>query len=490
MQQNNSKSTFSADELIRRLHKSNCIPALDENISQLCGMTHNSTTSATELTAIIMRDAALTSRLLTMANSAGYRPRNPVKTVSGAVILFGFERIQQLAVGLTLFHKHATDIRDKELYRLLVCAYCTGNLAMHLGKALNDKTPEEFFVAGLLQQIPRLVLANGFPDEYRKMEQRIAKEKLHPDDACQQTFGMRLADISDAIAKYWNVNPENLSAVNDKEQRRKVVSLSAETCDMLFGNRPTGPESMVALSGAIQQLLRRREFSLPDFIGESADTDPNMKQFFHLSAQDLTMMTRIAEWGRVSSSEVANSLTASFQKHPEAPPVDDSPLIMAHFLSELMLAVHGRLDFNNVLMIAQEGIFRCMQPEFVVACFIDRERKHLQGRLYAGRNSGVAAERFRVTLSNTTRLAAKVMSGRDALLTNAAKQPVLDDDHILEELHIDSMLLMPITANREPFGLLLVARKTGDPALTSDDSLWISAIASHIGLSFEQLYTN
>ena len=75
---------FTVQELVRRLRQKDCIPALDENVAQLCRMTGNKDTAATELTLVIMRDAAITSRLLAMANSATYRTRTPVKTVSAA----------------------------------------------------------------------------------------------------------------------------------------------------------------------------------------------------------------------------------------------------------------------------------------------------------------------------------------------------------------------------------------------------------------------
>ena len=485
-----SKPPFTLQEIVRRLRQSDSIPALDENVSQLCRMTGCKDTAATDLTLVIMRDAAITSRILAMANSATYRQRTPVKTVSAAVILLGFDRIQQLSLGLTLFNKHASNVRDKELYRLLVCAYCTGNLAMHMARTLNDETPEELFVVGLLRQLPRLVLANGFPDLYRQMDQLVLSGKCDIEQACKQVFGVRFDEIAQAIAEHWNLRDPKTAVPTgaNAEARQRAVQLSVDVSDMLFGNKPTGPEFIGTVSQRISNLLHCKNLSLPDFVGSSSGNDPNMEHFFNLTQQDLIMMTRIAEWGKVSSSDVANSLTASFNKRPPEPEVQpDEPLVMAHFLSELMLAVRKRYTFNDVLMIAQEGIYRCIHPDCVIASFIDRERKNLQGRIYAGKTPGVSANRCRVTLNVPNKLAAQNLQTGEALLATSTAQPVLDDDTLLTELDIESILLVPIVAGSRPIGQYLLGRKTDHLPFTPDDCLWMTAIAGHVGMSFEQI---
>ena len=488
------KPPFTLGEILQMLRQSNSIPALDENVAQLCRMTGNRDTAATDLTLVVMRDAAITSRLLAVANSAIYRVRTPVKTVSAAVILLGFERVQQLALGLTLFNKHAGNIRDKELYRLLVCAYCTGNLAMHLARTMGDETPEELFVSGLLRQLPRLILANGFPDLYRQMDHLVVSGKCDVDHACKQVFGVRFEEIEQALAKHWNMaDPAKDGAPSatksGAENRRRAVHLAVDVSDLLFGNRAAGPDVVGATALEIANLLRVKKLSLPDFVGASAAGDPNMYHFFNLNEQDLVMMTRIAEWGKVSSSEVANSLTANFKKRPESAPAPDEPLEMAYFLSELMVSVRKRYAFNDVLMIAQEGIYRCIHPDFAIAAFLDRERKHLLGRLYAGSRSGIDASRYRVTLDSENILAAQNMRSADAIIAQVSSQPVLDDDRLLADLDIASVLLVPITAGAGSIGQLCLGRRADQPPFTSDDRLWMTAIAGHLGMSFEQIDT-
>lgn len=488
------KPSAAATELVRKLRQTNSIPALDENVSHLCQLTDRSETSTADLTTVIMRDAGLTSRLLAMANSAAYRPRNPVKTVSSAVILFGFDRVRQLAVGLSLFQKHSHDVRDKELYRLLVCAYCTGIFAMDLARRIRDENPEELFVIGLLHQLPRLVLFNGFPDKYRNIDRLIVQKKMSLDRACNQVFGAGYEDLAAAMAEHWNL-PKSHHAYSGEaavgaHQRRLSVRLAVEIADMLFGNSPAGPVAAAELSAQAASLLDRESFSLPDFVGDTVEKDPNMEAFFRLSKQDISMMARIAEWGKVSSADVANTLTQSFEHHASAEVEKDAPLVMAHFLSELMIAVRNRTGINEVLMLAQEGIFRCLKPNCVITAFVTADRTRLQGRLYAGQNPYLQPGRYQLQLNADDCLAAQNMQGKDVIVASAKNKRILPNDSLIRELGIDSVLLAPICARDQAIGQFFLGRQANGAPFSADDCLWMVAISGHVALAFESVGKN
>ena len=489
MQNAKCKKFRTADELVAKLRQTDSIPALDENVVQLSRLTSEHNTSASDLTAVIMRDPALTARLLTVANSVTYRPRLPVRTISSAVVLFGFGRVRQLALGLSVFNQHTGAARDKELYRLLVCAYCSGNIALHLGHALKDEEPEELFVAGLLHQLPRLILANGFPEQYQTFESLTVQKGYDIEQACKEVFGIYFHEIVAAIANYWHLDDKigtDLTPVMIAK-RKRAVELSVEASNLLFGNLPTGHEPTAKLAESMQDLIKTPTISLPEFIGACTEGDPNMGDFFNLTSEDMVMMTRIAEWGKVSSTDVANTLTNTRQKKPEPPTTEiNAPLGMALFLSELMLAIRDNYSCNDILMMAQEGIYRCISCECVFAAFLVPNSRMLQGRLYAGQRPGVAANRLRIQLDESSQAAKAIEQNETTLTTVDPQHKVLHDDRILYELGLYSILLAPIYANRKPIGAFVLGRKQQQPAFTADDKLAMSAIASHVGLSFEQ----
>ncbi|HXG48847.1 MAG TPA: HDOD domain-containing protein, partial [Methylomirabilota bacterium] len=91
--------------LLKDLRERGQLPALDENIATLCSLAGDPMACAAELTSVILRDAALTANVLSVANSAAFGPAEPVKTVSAAILLMGFERVRCLATGLGILRQ-------------------------------------------------------------------------------------------------------------------------------------------------------------------------------------------------------------------------------------------------------------------------------------------------------------------------------------------------------------------------------------------------
>jgi len=302
---------------------------------------------------------------------------------------------------------------------------------------------------------------------------------------------LNFSAIKDAIEEYWNLKGDQSSARGKgaREHRRHTIDMAVHVSDLLFGNRPTGPEEVGKVSSSLKQLLKKREFSLPEFVGEASDADPNIEDFFNLSSQDMVMMTRIAEWGKVSSTDVANSLTETREKQSTQEETEANPsLMMAHCLSELTLAVRDGFSFSDILMIAQEGVFRCIPCECVIVMFLDQKKKFMKGKLCVGRKTSVDASRCQVTLNSAQGLAAKNLKGRDAeVFACDPKTNILDHDSLLHELQIQEVLLVPIRVAENAIGQFLLCRSKADAPFSMDDMLWMNAIASHVGMSFSQL---
>ena len=170
--------------LVTELRLKGNLPALDANVTTICRLTADPLTCTADITAVILRDCSLTSRLIATANSALYRPSEPIKTVSAAILLLGFEKIRAMALALEIIQEMSKCARDRNLYRFFACAYFTGLFAMTLGQKVNYPNPEELLVAGVLSELPRLLLANAFPEKYAVMEKRIMSAQQSLASAC------------------------------------------------------------------------------------------------------------------------------------------------------------------------------------------------------------------------------------------------------------------------------------------------------------------
>ncbi len=137
---------------------------LPEVALRIARMVDDPTTSSTDIGREISRDAALTARLLRIANSSAFGQNGKIATISRAITVLGVRQVRDLAVGLTAVRTF--DGIGNELVTMasfwrhsFLCAVAAGQIA-----ALRDRGRDDSpFVAGLLHDIGQLVLFSRAP---------------------------------------------------------------------------------------------------------------------------------------------------------------------------------------------------------------------------------------------------------------------------------------------------------------------------------------
>ncbi len=272
----------------------------------LTNVCRKSNSRASDLVAIIMRDSALSSNLLATINSVLYRPRVPIQTISSAVVLLGFEKVQSLALRLSIFDKQKKNSKNGTLYRLLLHSYFTGSFALSLARTTEYRNPEEAFVAGLLSQLPHQVLANSFPDKYAHMENLVRQGSSYK-MACIKVFEVDYEEICQAIVNSWNF-PENITRTildvgGYKNPILPYVKEAINLADSIFGYEKDKPRKIKSIQKRLQKLLRNPKFSVYEFIKFSARHDENIAKFFNLDENDINKIVKVLKNGELDPSQ-------------------------------------------------------------------------------------------------------------------------------------------------------------------------------------------
>jgi HD-like signal output (HDOD) protein len=114
---------------------------------------------------VVMRDPALTARLLRLVNSSFYGLRSRVDTVSRAVALLGMRELQKLVCAVSAIEKFSrlssTVTNMNAFWRHGVY---TGLMAQALAKRLHVLHPERLFVAGVMHDIGTLLVNHRYPE--------------------------------------------------------------------------------------------------------------------------------------------------------------------------------------------------------------------------------------------------------------------------------------------------------------------------------------
>jgi len=183
------------------------LPTLPRTVLRITELVNDPRASAKDLSIIITDDQVLTARLLKLVNSSfyGFPPR--VSTVTGAIVLLGFDAIRNLLLTtsvLDLFPARIAKVRrdQEQLWdHSLACAIG----AKSIGNFLRHDKLEELFVAGLLHDIGKIVEMMFLPEEFARITERVRAEGVLISSAEQDLLGCTHADIGRLLAERWNL---------------------------------------------------------------------------------------------------------------------------------------------------------------------------------------------------------------------------------------------------------------------------------------------
>ncbi len=194
------------DSLRLFVQKITKLPTLPAIAYEVLSLASDDLVSTDRLEQIIEKDPAISSKVLSFANSAFFGYKSADDTVGSAMQRIGLNNVKNIAVGISLMtafdhgrHEHALDYR--KIFRHSVA---TGIVAKVLAERIRAKAPDRIFLGGLLHDLGLLLLNRYFPDIYSKAAAKAKKgEPLL--DAEREVLGFTHAEIGAWLADQWKL---------------------------------------------------------------------------------------------------------------------------------------------------------------------------------------------------------------------------------------------------------------------------------------------
>jgi eukaryotic-like serine/threonine-protein kinase len=212
---NQGISMTSAD-VFAQIEKMGQLPSLPQTLLHVQSVASDERSSAEDLAVCILKDQALTMRVLKVVNSAMYQRRSQerVHTVRKAVIVMGFETVRKLALGLSVFDMMSKLSRSPWLAHIANHSLMTAAFAQILAEASGSTKPEEAFVAALVHDIGKIVLLECSPaamdavlDDRAGGGGALEAERRH--------FGITHDRAGRRLAARWDLPPQIQNVIGD-----------------------------------------------------------------------------------------------------------------------------------------------------------------------------------------------------------------------------------------------------------------------------------
>ena len=167
------------EDLYEQIAQMEALPTLPAVVVHLLELVQDETSDAERVAQVIESDQAMTGRTLQLVNSNLYGFRTPITTVRRAVSAIGYKAVRCMALGMSLVRIFSEKSGSKafsmrEFWKhSLACAVCARLLAEKTEGAVD---PDEAFVAGLLHDLGRPLLASYDLAAYDRVVFRIDSE--------------------------------------------------------------------------------------------------------------------------------------------------------------------------------------------------------------------------------------------------------------------------------------------------------------------------
>ena len=382
-----ARRPVSAAEWVERIREEE-MPALGATVALVQSITDDETASTDRLARVILQDAAMTAKVLKLANSAFYNPsRLNISTISRAIIVLGFNVVAEMAVGIRLVDALLSGGVRQRVVEEMARSFHAAVLARSIATIRRDPRSEEMFIAALLSNVGEMAFWSFGGEAAQQLDEALGKGELDPEAAQVAVVGFRLRQLSVGLAREWKLGPLLQSVLEERRPGPPEVSIR-------YALRVAAETRKGWESPASVELVAK----LADFVGIPVE---------QMTAQLVSCTEEaVGIAACFGAGEAALQIPAPRRKTPEpAVEVSEShepdPMLQLRILRELSGMISTGAGLNQVMNLVLEGLYRGVGFDRVLFAMLTPNRLQLVAK--AGLGSGIEALRqhFLFSLDDT-----------------------------------------------------------------------------------------
>jgi len=216
------------------------------DVNQILKMKYS---SANDIADVILKDMALTTKLLKLVNSSFYGQfsNKSIATISEAMIILGTEEIKLAATSLKIYELMKDITNIKILKNMAIRSLQRSIIARELALGEKVKDAEAIQISAMLYGFGEYLVAFFSPKVYINIEIAIDEKKISKEQASKSVIGVSYSELGRFFSSRWNLPPSIVSAMKPisnfdlsknkliaEDMQRFICSFSDELCNIDF----------------------------------------------------------------------------------------------------------------------------------------------------------------------------------------------------------------------------------------------------------------
>jgi len=497
----------TARQLLSDISKIRDFPALSQVISEVNRISRSDTSNTDELTEAILKDVALTNKLLRIVNSAvfsQFTDGRQINTVSRAIVILGYDIVRDTALALMLFEHLNNHAQAAELKGEAVESFFCGIIGRALANRAGMSNGEEVFICALLRNLGRMMCRLHFYERSKKVDRLIVEENLSEAVASRRVFGMSFDKFGLAIGQMWHMPTELLQGmtplpanvpiktpVNDQQRMRIFASMALEICAVMRKAPPEAMQDVIkAVSKKYDQAVHIPVKGLVSLLSEASQAMEREAHILEIDVRSSQLMRRLlAVEDKVKSGEAEDAGEDYLGEIAVASGDDDPTSLLIAGMQDLTSMMLGDFNPTELLQVAAELFYRSGHFDHVLISTISASGKELIGRIGFGLNAERLKKGLHIPLNFSPDVFHAALSKNvDILISDTQADNIRNRIPVFHHEYSGarSFLLLPISMGSRPVALIYCDRQAESLILPPQTLNLVKALRNQVALALRQ----
>lgn len=365
------------------------MPALGATVALVHAVTEDESATTDRLAQVILQDAAMTAKVLKLANSAFYNPaRQPISTISRAIVVLGFDVVAEIAIGIHLVDSLLSGGVRQRVRDEMARGFHAAVQARAIASMRRDGRSEEVFIAALLSRVGEMAFWCFGGQAAQRLDDVLQTSEQSAEDTQMAVLGFRLRQLSAGLAREWKLGALLQSVLEG-------------------GPRPSPAEQAIRFGQRLAAELENgwESPAMGRVLGEVAGfAGVPEEQLREAIAANCREAARIAiDYG---AGEAAPRIPLAGQVAPEhdaagEEPAEPTPQLQLRILRELSGRIATGARLSEILQLVLEGVYRGVGFDRVLFALLTPNRRQLVAKTGLGAGVEALRQRFIFSLDDT-----------------------------------------------------------------------------------------
>lgn len=451
---------------VRKLGDSG-MPVFAHTAQDIARVSESRESSASELARVVLQDAAMTAKLLRVANSPIFNPvGRTISTVSRAVVVLGFEEVRSICLSIAVVESMLRGKQKQRVVEEMARSFHAAVQARSFARKRKDGSPEEVFIATLLYRLGDLAFWAFAGESAGRMDAVLQQRPGEsPEKVQREVLGFPLRELTLGLSREWKLGgllEQSLDGSSGRNPRVSNVVLGHELAEAAEKGGWEAPEVTRLLERIAENLYLPVE-EVVELVRANAEEAVRTASFYGAGAAGCL----IPQAGDDATDAAHPGEETEVNEFPQP-----DPLLQLGILRELSLLMESSPDANSVLEMVLEGMYRGIGMDRTLFALRTPDHRLLVGRYALGRGNEELRRQFSFeTLEETPNLLQHAIASKQALWVGRETEEELSrllTPQLLELSRGADFFIMPIEIHGRVIGIFYADRQPSGRPLDED----------------------